>query len=711
MKAVLPILKRMFFASWPVLFLALVTCGVFFTTIVLRHRTFYVFPDNIDQFYAWYQKLAYAVHHGTLPIWDASVSAGHSFVGELQAGVFYPINWLWVGIFGSTSGISVYWLEWIVVLHFWIASAGMYYAARSLGLGKIGALASGMAFAFGGTIAVRSVSQTAIFFGMCYIPWAFFWFNDWLRSGKKLKLVWCSLALAFAVLAGHINPWYFSCLLIGLFILLRSPHPSFESWLRTVGKRLVTLVIVVAGSLFIAAPQIALSAQYLPQAVRFVGDAQPITTNQRVGIATFIKTFSFKPQDFLSLVNPKQYPVVDGNELYVGLAGLGMIATVLVVCRRALKEHVVWRLYGRFLVGASAVATVIMLGYWTFIPAVLRLLPFVSQVRQLARYSVIVHFCLAIMVGVCLEVLARSVPELFKTKKRLLVGLGAGTVLVVFLALNTIYFYFLSKHTGSIDRHFVYQNGIITLALAGCLLLRTRIQYVLLGAMVLSSLVAPVWFMPHVADFPTTYPPNYYKRTAAITYLEQYYGKARVQIEDNALPVNIGDVYNIQTINGYGATLHKAFYQYLNEPDPKGQAGRHLDALNVRFMVSKKVYPRLHAVLYDTSRGVYVYERPTFAPRAYFAQDYNACVQQAPECTPVTITKYADADIVTTYNAPQAGQLVLSEVVFDGWKAYVDGKPAPITTYAPKGLTPLFRAVNVPQGRHQVEYRYRPFGL
>src|SRR5579872_7336852 len=123
--SLLAVLKKILVS--PPFILALVIFATFFTTLVIKDRTFYAFQDNVAQGYAWTQKLSYAVHSGKLPIWDANVSAGHSFVGEIQAGVFYPINLIWVLLFGSSSGISIFWMELIVVFHFWLGSLGMYF--------------------------------------------------------------------------------------------------------------------------------------------------------------------------------------------------------------------------------------------------------------------------------------------------------------------------------------------------------------------------------------------------------------------------------------------------------------------------------------------------------------------------------------------------------------------------------------------------------
>jgi uncharacterized membrane protein YfhO len=47
--------------------------------------------------------------------------------------------------------------------------------------------------------------------------------------------------------------------------------------------------------------------------------------------------------------------------------------------------------------------------------------------------------------------------------------------------------------------------------------------------------------------------------------------------------------------------------------------------------------------------------------------------------------------------------LVLSEMYFPGWRAFIDGAEAPIYC-----ANYLFRAVQVPRGHHEVAFVYRP---
>lgn len=701
-----PILK-FFSAAWAPVLLTLVTIATFFTTLFLNRRSFYIFPDNVDQAYAWYQKLTYVVHQGALPLWDANVNAGHSFVGDLITGTFYPINILWVWLFGSSSGISLWSLEALVVFHFWLAGLGMYLAARSLGLGKWASLASGMVFAVGGTVAMRSVSQTVIFFGLCLIPWVFYAFMVWLKNKRWWALALCGVLLGMIILSGHIQPWFHAAMLIGLFVLLRNPHPGFEPWLKSIGKRLVGVAVAVVLSLAVALPQVVMAAVYLPQAVRLVGDAQPIKPNDKISFTTFTRTYSFKLPDFFSLVDPTTYRVTDGNELYVGLTGITLVGGMFILFRRTLKEHPTWRLYSWFLIGTIAIAAIIMIGSLTFIPLIMREIPVVSQIRQLARYSILVHFCLAVLVGIAVEVWIKSAPSLKANKKKWLIVLAT----TAFLGINSAYFLALA-YFGRLDKHFAIQSAIMAAALAGWLLFAKWGKQILLGAIILATVAQPLWFMPPLASNKSMYPPDYYRRTPAITYLEQFYGKARVLIEESALPPNIGDVYNIQTLNGYGATLHDHFYAYLNAD---GRVGEHMNYMNIRFIVSKKDKQQpakynYKPVLTDEERGIIVYERPTYAPRAYLLSQKDDCINQLASCNKPEINQYSDTLITVNYNATTADKLVLSEIAFTGWNAYVDGKKVNVEAFGPTDIK-LFRMVAVPAGQHTVEFRYQPIGL
>ena len=71
-----------------------------------------------------------------------------------------------------------------------------------------------------------------------------------------------------------------------------------------------------------------------------------------------------------------------------------------------------------------------------------------------------------------------------------------------------------------------------------------------------------------------------------------------------------------------------------------------------------------------------------------------------------SVTDYGANDIKVRTNTGGKGLLVLSEVYYPAWKAYVDGKPVPLYR-----ADQLLRAVPVPSGKHTVELRYESQSL
>jgi hypothetical protein len=67
------------------------------------------------------------------------------------------------------------------------------------------------------------------------------------------------------------------------------------------------------------------------------------------------------------------------------------------------------------------------------------------------------------------------------------------------------------------------------------------------------------------------------------------------------------------------------------------------------------------------------------------------------------ILSWTPGRILAAVDAPEDGALVLNDLYYPGWVAEVDGEPVPILR-----ADVLFRAVQVPAGRHLVEFRFEP---
>jgi uncharacterized membrane protein YfhO len=85
----------------------------------------------------------------------------------------------------------------------------------------------------------------------------------------------------------------------------------------------------------------------------------------------------------------------------------------------------------------------------------------------------------------------------------------------------------------------------------------------------------------------------------------------------------------------------------------------------------------------------------------------NIPVAAAPTRQPnVKIRTYRPDSIVLEIDSPWPGYLLLSEMFYPGWKAFVDRKPISIL----RGDY-LFRVIQVSQGKHEVRFVFAPLSI
>ena len=86
--------------------------------------------------------------------------------------------------------------------------------------------------------------------------------------------------------------------------------------------------------------------------------------------------------------------------------------------------------------------------------------------------------------------------------------------------------------------------------------------------------------------------------------------------------------------------------------------------------------------------------------------DLGDLASAEPGSRPVTILKAAGGDIQVTSEASRPGLVVVSELHHPGWRAAVDGQPAPVLR-----IDHAVMGVRVPAGRHEVTLHFEPRSL
>jgi hypothetical protein len=579
--------------------------------------------DNALEAYPWYQFLLSSLHHHSFPFWNPYSEAGRLFIGEPTAGAFYPFNLLLVLLPLNSRGLAPAWgLEYMVVIHFFLASWFTYLLARHMGFGRFGSLVAGITFAYSGSLSLRYFAHITVFTASIWIPAAFLCYSKSLRViGFEAQVLWANLgglALALGVLAGHHQPVLYCGLALGIIALalgvsrnvsLWECAASFHSRRRLIGSLiLVALFAAMYGSL-----QLIPTLQYAHRAYRWIGLPQPVMGMHNAPYAIAGTLYGFTPKDLLLLL----FPFQGGAETnpYLGILPLFLVVFSLTRFRSSPLCRLMWLLVVFFLLLA--------LGAYTPLHGVLYyLLPGFGKAREASRALVLVDFPSAILAAIgCDALFASSNAEPDTLSRRIIQifsGLGAFTAVVVSVG----YLHATLVH-GSLARFdFLSISALLLLMTAAIGFHRAKIsvrslQIALVAILIfdfhgiLSTTIKPKREFNASGNYEST---QWYRPDAVINFLRSQPGTFRTNFEKH-YPRSIGEVDHLDTINGYGATEHAAFADLMR------LGGRAFDLLNVKYAVTEGSLPFKKVFQQGNMK---VYENPTCLPRAWLVQHVMA---------------------------------------------------------------------------------------
>jgi hypothetical protein len=683
-------------ASREIVFAAVVaalTAGIVAAALRFGQRSFFVWPDAREQTWAWWQKLAQAWSAGYLPLWDANTFGGHSFVGEFQAGVFYPPAWAWLALFATPDGIATPALEAFVVLHFALCAAGMALLLRHWRLSRVACVFGALGFALIGAVAQRAAAQPNIFFGLCLLPWAVLAASAYCRSRKLVFAFATGAVVALQLLAGHVQPALHTALIVAAMLLFhhrRGGTPWRSALLRTVRSG----VPIALSLLVVSAPQWILSLQYLHDAYRWVSADAPIGPGQFVPYAVYAYKHIIGPADLPSLIDPWRFRVDDSNTLYVGATTLAL-ALAFAAARATRQSLTAWSENRDWLVATGAFAAVAMFGHWTLLAIVLRIVPIVGQVRELGRYVVLLQFAACVIGAFAVHALnTQAFPDVGRAKRH---WIAAWFVAVAIAAL---------LRTADLVSMPAWLALCAPIAIAGLYLLgmpQRWLAHACTTAAVLTALACVNLAIPLGAG--NTPVDQAFAINAITARLQGSYGRERVLVDDSAgLPKNYADAKRLQTTLGHAATMYRPYFDFLaRDWRVDGEIN---DLLGVRWIVSKKDldFPLIAS---DAATGLRLYERPGSYSRIFRLDQYGA----APAGRRIDYDVIAYDDEVQHFRlrVERATTAVVGEVAYPGWCARVNGRPVPISRAVLGGAVTPLRAIALDAGENDVEFSYRPF--
>ncbi len=705
--------------------------------------------------YSYYlpQKVFFAdrLRSGEFPLWHNLTGYGYPLVGESQTGPFYPFPILAYRFLPANAAYSL-----IHVLHYVLAFSFAALYARSFGLGKVGAALAGVIYAYA-WFPARSCVEWAII-GGAWLPAALWCAESFLRTHRWRFAYGQCAVLSVQLLAGHFVLAFITQLVLLAYVPLRL-------WFAPEGiGRLTSRQKWLAAAMAAAALALAFSIT----AVQLLPTLQLRGRSQRASAGEHheLEFGSIPEWYWLQAVAPFQfYSPLQGDRdaqlqqfpplgkartnqveahLYFGLAPLilavwGTLASFLTGDRK----YIVWVILG-------VLALVYTSGR---LLAATQYLPGFSFFQGPGRYGVVTTLAVGLLAGKGADALwqariprggllalfplaalasllstlmlvwdvdqlSETVPE-FLTPLRLARGeltsarmTGAGVVCIVTLLAGLWLCRREARATGPATRF----NG--KRLLLGCLFAVT-----VLDLWVVSRLVG---YTALVDD-----PPINYRETSEIRReLLKERGRSPEPVRLLAPGGNLPNVLGAASFPVY-LTFGPAAYideqskfPSLADPDPN----RASPAITVEQRDWLRRAGFTHVVSFQALDEVQwsaqlLYQGPDpFMGRAWnrgnapfylYELNHEAAVpfgrayfENPSPHDRVAITEYAANRVTIATESPEGGRLVLTDLTYPGWKVALDG--APVKAHESDGL---FRAVDVPAGKHTVVWTYRPASL
>ncbi|MBZ5499631.1 MAG: YfhO family protein [Acidobacteriia bacterium] len=217
------------------------------------------FPfDAANFFYPYLSYVHEELRNFHLPLWNPFVMSGYPIVGDMEAQIFYPINWLFV-LLNPSSPLPFRLFEIQLVFHFFLAGLFMFYLARDL-TGRIApALLSGLIFMSSGAM-VAHTQHFAIVNSMAWYPLIFLVARRALKSGNLFWTVSAGVIYGIQLLAGHWQHSVYMGFLLFLYFAYRACFGPIRSklWPRWILQLLGIAAIGAALALVQILPSVEL---------------------------------------------------------------------------------------------------------------------------------------------------------------------------------------------------------------------------------------------------------------------------------------------------------------------------------------------------------------------------------------------------------------------------------------------------------------------
>ncbi len=678
--------------------------------------------DTIKQFYPWKIFFVDMLRQGVLPLWNPYSFSGMPFIANVQSGVFFPLNIVYLFV-----PVLVGWIGNILGQLF-LFGAFFYLFLRSEKLSRLASV-------FGAVVGMNLsyitlwhwqlvITQSALF-----LPLILYFVNRFAQEKKNTHLLFVSILIAIGFLGGHAQTTIYVYLIFFLFSLFKGvPF-----------KKIVVVSLIPVGL----------------AAVQIIPSIETYLLSAREGIATkdLFAPFVFHWKNIITVLAPDFFGNPSSRN-YVGTdyrdmnAYYGITASIfsLISLHGFHKNKNI-----KFFV--TLAVTGLLFATWplVFIFDIFKI-PILSSGVP-ARMIFVFQFAGAVLAAYGFEFWLQK-------KSRHLVTIG-----IIGLAITILWILAIIDQgaTGPVSRN----NLILPTALfitTSAIIFFKRQSAIFISAVFILLFFQYSFFFNKYNSFA---PANFvFPQHPVVTYLQKNGGLNRFFGTEQAIfNYNFSVYYHLYDFEGYDSMYPLRYGQLIasvktgtiSQVIPRSDAyiqhwsdrlsERLLDILGVKYLLDKNdmmaspwdpqpgiFSPERYSLVWQQSKWR-IFERKTALPRiglfGSFIVEKNSekivekiydqnfdyqnqlILESSPAIAPiptnnkkVSVISYQPNRIEIDTAADQPQLLYLSDNFYPGWIASVDGKNTSILR-----ADYIFRAVVLPAGNHKVVFQYDPISF
>lgn len=698
---------------------------------------------------------------GILPLWNPYIYSGSPYVATLQTAIFYPLNWLYILLPLSTA------INLSIALHLFLSGCFTYYLLRHHDVGRFGATISGIVYMFAAPHIMHIYAgHLVLISAITWTPLMFLLLDKLINADRWRYGVWLSFTIALQLLAGYPQDLFYSMIMLSFYLLYNLCQLGIEGKKRgtLLAKGLMFSIAVILG-LALSAVQILPTAEMTKYSTRenLTYDWVSIFSFPPENLITFMI-----PAFFGDMIKVPYWGKNYLWEMsaYVGIMPLILAAMAFFHARR----RVVWFFSGLAVVSlilAFGKYTPFLKFLYTYVPgfnlfrgnskwiflnafslAVLSgfgadaIANHVDHIKNRFRIGV-AGFAFISVSGLIFiyaifdeawfrEAIGKAVysGDFFNNPEP-------------FMQMGFEAFAAASFRDGFLWTMALLMSGSAVLFLYSYGILKEKAFKVSLLAIIVFDLFS--FGMRYMVTFDSR---KTYWDKDIVGFLKQ--DKEPFRVIAPEMDVNSGMASGIETLGGYDTIMLKRYSEFINLslgllPDKPNlsmdikSVNKLTDLLNARYLVLQSgpsVNNPAFISVFDNGR-YRIYQNMNAMPRAFVVHDakvindrdsifremvgpefnpaYLAIIEEEPDIPlnkPTNVSpvprfmEYSPNMVIMEASLTGPGLLVLGDVYYPGWKAYVDGKETKVYR-----ANYIMRAVALREGRHMVEFRYEPLSF